>query len=137
MCGKCHYCHTICWQLPFACNICPCRSTALLSWSPTYVSSVSESRGVGGREVAQRGLFAGITHRVPFPCPSVKQPQCVMLKPEAGRDMLLSQPLGLPSVLPEGRSEGRGSECKHPVCSLKPFPVALGLLKAMYSFILI
>lgn len=51
--------------------------------------------------------------------------------------MLLFQPLGFPSVLREGRSEGRGSECKHVVCSLKPFPVALGLLKVMYPFITI
>lgn len=84
--------------------------------------------------MAQRGLFAGITHQLPFPCPSVKQPRCAMLKPEAGRDSLLFQ---FPSVLCEGRSEGRGSECKHAVCCLKPFPVALGLLKAMHCFIII
>ena len=87
--------------------------------------------------MAQRGLFAGITHQLPFLCPSIKQPQCVMLKPEARSDMLLFQPLGFPSVLCEGRSEGRGSECKHAVCSLQPLPVALGLLKAMYSFIIV
>ena len=87
--------------------------------------------------MAQRGLFAGMTHQFPFPCPSVKQPRCVMLKPEAGRDVLLLQPPRFASVLGEGRGEGRGSECKHAACSLKLLPVALRLLQALYSFILI
>lgn len=85
----------------------------------------------------REGFFAGITHRLPFPCPSVKQPQCVMLKPEARRDMLLFPPLGFPPVLREGSSKGRGSECTHAECLLNLFPVALRLLKAMYSFIIV
>lgn len=128
MCGKCHYCQMVCWQLPFVCNIRLCRSSALLSRHRTYVSSMSESKGVGGGEVAQRGLFAGTTHWLPFPCPSIKQPQCVMLKPEAGRDMLLFQPFGFPSVKCEGRSEGRGSERKQCV-PLSCFQLLLGCLK--------
>lgn len=136
MCGKCHYCHAVCWQLPFACNIHPWQSSALPSRHCTYVWSASESRGVGG-EVVQRGLFAGITQWIPFLYPSIKQPQCMMLKPEAGSDMLLFELPGFTSVLFEGRSESRGSQCNHAVCSLKPSPVAFGLLKAMYSFIII
>lgn len=68
--------------------------------------------------MAQRGLFAGIAHRFPFPCPSVKQPQCVMLKPEAGRDTLLFAAVRVP-ISPVRRQE-RGQRLSTQACSVFP-----------------
>lgn len=49
--------------------------------------------------------------------------------------MMLFQPLRFPSVLCDcDRSEGRGSERKLAVCSVKPFLVTLGVLRDVFFY---